>query len=868
MTASSYPLPKLEDTLAEMRRVLHEILQSDDVKTLDNLIDGANKSVLPKIHQIFQSSVANKKNWNAEFGQKFMLSIRDAIPLSTAMPFVLEQDSNCHNQVARAASLLVAVGKIYSDCRKMKDFNKMLLKRGTKENDLDEMLLAACRVPGMEKDEHVVYKDIKHVLVISRGNMFTFNILDEENQVMPAELIVNHLEYILHHSGESIANAFALTALPRNEWCVTRLELLKERSNQDAIAKAERAIVSLTLENEPSPGTLGDLLQHVRLGSPSSRYYDKLVNVIVYRDAQAGMIVDHTCADGYVAAKLCMLINKLSHEVQMSPQKTAEMPHPDSLYITTPTKSIPSSIWDHQDRNLATFEFPICSKLLNVLKASHVLDAWLHLSLQLAILELTGTLSVLISEPTYIDNFKNGSTDATFPVSMQSRELIKKIKEGSSFGCLITLLKAALAEHKRLIKNTKMGKAYGSHIIALQSLLTSHAPDHPLLPSLQRLLTADVIMTGSSEGSRFLKAATGNVFLDHQLVITYIVKENEIVFVLTARGRFAEMLPNIPSTLSKSLNQILHLTVCHASAVSLMKTGASESKTTQPEYTLYLRHNANTPGTIILQHEQHLYGNQMLENADDFLSFITYAKSVASSLQSQLRVQRCGIIAVFLPEDKPQVHIIPFHGLGKEWVSVVAEEQEFSSVYKGYVTTVEGPRVSDQELTMVQKKVLGCEDDPKWDNRFHGDPKDDSLFARLVRGELSQWRVWEDEHHIAFLTPFPSTPGFTVVVPRSHLSSDIMGLPEKDFTLLFKAVQKVAIKLTSSLSADGCAVVCEGMEIDYAHVKVVPLYEASSSEYHVERQFHETYPGFVSTKHGPELDIIQLEDIAAKLASV
>jgi hypothetical protein len=49
-----------------------------------------------------------------------------------------------------------------------------------------------------------------------------------------------------------------------------------------------------------------------------------------------------------------------------------------------------------------------------------------------------------------------------------------------------------------------------------------------------------------------------------------------------------------------------------------------------------------------------------------------------------------------------------------------------------------------------------------FDYLFEGDQSDNNLFARIVRGELPQWRVWEDDQHVAFLTPYANTPGFTV----------------------------------------------------------------------------------------------------------
>uniref|UniRef100_A0A8L0DPM2 HIT domain-containing protein n=1 Tax=Oncorhynchus mykiss TaxID=8022 RepID=A0A8L0DPM2_ONCMY len=84
-----------------------------------------------------------------------------------------------------------------------------------------------------------------------------------------------------------------------------------------------------------------------------------------------------------------------------------------------------------------------------------------------------------------------------------------------------------------------------------------------------------------------------------------------------------------------------------------------------------------------------------------------------------------------------------------------------------------------------------------------GNPSHPGLFSRIVRGEEQQWRVWEDEGHVAFLTPFPNAPGLTVLVPRRPLTSDIFRLEEADYTSLVLATQKVAKVLEEGLGAWG-----------------------------------------------------------------
>lgn len=40
------------------------------------------------------------------------------------------------------------------------------------------------------------------------------------------------------------------------------------------------------------------------------------------------------------------------------------------------------------------------------------------------------------------------------------------------------------------------------------------------------------------------------------------------------------------------------------------------------------------------------------------------------------------------------------------------------------------------------------------------------IFCQIVEGKAPCHKVWEDEHHLAFVD-FPNTDGFTVVIPKN-----------------------------------------------------------------------------------------------------
>lgn len=55
----------------------------------------------------------------------------------------------------------------------------------------------------------------------------------------------------------------------------------------------------------------------------------------------------------------------------------------------------------------------------------------------------------------------------------------------------------------------------------------------------------------------------------------------------------------------------------------------------------------------------------------------------------------------------------------------------------------------------------------------------DTIFDKIVRGEMHSYKVWEDDSFLAFLTPFPNTPGLTVVIPKHNPGDYIFGLNDE-----------------------------------------------------------------------------------------
>lgn len=146
----------------------------------------------------------------------------------------------------------------------------------------------------------------------------------------------------------------------------------------------------------------------------------------------------------------------------------------------------------------------------------------------------------------------------------------------------------------------------------------------------------------------------------------------------------------------------------------------------------------------------------------------------------------------------------------------------------------------------------------------------DTIFDKIIRGEIESRIVWEDENHVAFLTPFPNTPGLTVVIPKKNIGDNVFSLSEKEYTDLLLATKKVANILEKALRVDRVALVFEGTGVAYVHAKLYPLHGLLASQTDVwsdTTEFVEEYRGWITTLEGPRMSDEQLDAIQAKIIS-
>ena len=146
----------------------------------------------------------------------------------------------------------------------------------------------------------------------------------------------------------------------------------------------------------------------------------------------------------------------------------------------------------------------------------------------------------------------------------------------------------------------------------------------------------------------------------------------------------------------------------------------------------------------------------------------------------------------------------------------------------------------------------------------------DCIFCKIVKGEAPGHKLWEDDKYLAFLSIFPNTEGFSVVITKEHYPSAVFDLPPEILSELTLAAQKVAKLIESKLDDVGrVGLIYEGFGVDHAHAKLFPMHGTTTDEWqqhksHVEKYF-DHYEGYISSHDYQRADDEQLAALAKKI---
>ena len=101
-----------------------------------------------------------------------------------------------------------------------------------------------------------------------------------------------------------------------------------------------------------------------------------------------------------------------------------------------------------------------------------------------------------------------------------------------------------------------------------------------------------------------------------------------------------------------------------------------------------------------------------------------------------------------------------------------------------------------------------------------------NIFAKILRAEFPCYKVYEDDHTLAFLDIMPRCPGHTLVIPKAP-ARNILDIQPDDLAHVVRTAKKIAVAAKTAFNADGMTLQqfsehAGGQLVFHLHVHVMP----------------------------------------------
>lgn len=97
---------------------------------------------------------------------------------------------------------------------------------------------------------------------------------------------------------------------------------------------------------------------------------------------------------------------------------------------------------------------------------------------------------------------------------------------------------------------------------------------------------------------------------------------------------------------------------------------------------------------------------------------------------------------------------------------------------------------------------------------------EDSVFTKIIKGELPCHKVYEDDMTIAFLPLYMTGQGHVLVVPKRQVDQ-FFQLEDEDYIPLMATVKKVAQRMYEVLQTERVGIQVSGLDVPHVHYHVI-----------------------------------------------
>src|ERR1700710_2548476 len=102
-----------------------------------------------------------------------------------------------------------------------------------------------------------------------------------------------------------------------------------------------------------------------------------------------------------------------------------------------------------------------------------------------------------------------------------------------------------------------------------------------------------------------------------------------------------------------------------------------------------------------------------------------------------------------------------------------------------------------------------------------------NVFAKILRGEIPCYKIYQNSRTFAFLDIMPRSPGHTLVIPKAP-ARGILDIPPDDLADVARTAQKIAVAAMKAFDAEGIILQqfsepASGQVVLHLHMHVMPV---------------------------------------------
>ncbi|XP_056307348.1 carnitine O-palmitoyltransferase 1, liver isoform isoform X2 [Danio aesculapii] len=499
------PVPPVKDTVRRYLESARPLMDDEQYKRMEGLAKDFEKNLGPKLQWYLKLKSWWTSNYVSDWWEEYIyLRGRSPIMVNSnyyAMDFLYVNPTSL--QAARAGNSIHAMMMYRRKLDRAQIKPLMVLNTIPMCSSQYERMFNTSRVPGVETDVLQHVNESKHIAVYHKGRFYKVWMFYDGRLLLPRE-IEQQMERILADKSEPQPGEeflAALTAGDRVPWAKARSQFFIRGKNKQALDAVEKAAFFVTLDDseqryEPenpiqSLDSYGKSLLH---GKCYDRWFDKSLNLIIFKNGTMGLNAEHSWADAPIVGHLWEQVLSSdpvslgytedghckgnTHPNMPGPQRLQwDIPEECQTVISSSLK-VANTLADDVDMHIFPFN-DFGKGLIKKCKTSP--DGFIQLALQLAHFRDKGKFC-LTYEASMTRLFREGRTETVRSCTNETCAFVHAMMdEKTTREERLKLLKAAAEKHQNLYKLAMTGKGIDRHLFCLYLVSKYLGEDSPFL---------------------------------------------------------------------------------------------------------------------------------------------------------------------------------------------------------------------------------------------------------------------------------------------------------------------------------------------------------------------------------------------------